>query len=69
MYRFKMKLPCNEEDLFCIKAELLNLMITLPLAKLVMVDSRLVSNGLIFLKMSYSSQYPVSNFFFVIQRY
>ena len=33
---------------FCIKTELLNFKITLPLAKLDMVGSRLVSNGLNF---------------------
>ena len=33
---------------FCIKTELLNSKVTLPLAKLDMVNSTLVSNGLIF---------------------
>ena len=37
------------EKSFCIKAELLNFKITLPMANLDMVGSRLVSNGLIFL--------------------
>ena len=36
------------EKSFCIKAELLNFKITLPMANLDMVGSRLVSNGLIF---------------------
>ena len=48
MYRFKMKLLYNEEKRFCIKTELLTLKNTLPLAKLYMVGSRLVSNSLIF---------------------
>ena len=43
-----MKLLCNEEECFCTKTELLNFKITLSLAKLDMVGSRLVSNGLIF---------------------
>ena len=38
----------NEEKIICTKAELLNFKITLPLAKLDRVGSRLVSNGLIF---------------------
>ena len=42
-----MKLLYNGEH-FCTKTELLNLKITLPLAKLDMVESRLVSNGLTF---------------------
>ena len=33
---------------FCTKTELLNFKITLPLAKLGMIGSRLASNGLIF---------------------
>ena len=44
MYKFKIKLLYKEEEKF---PELLNLKITLPLAKLDMVDSRLASNGLI----------------------
>ena len=48
MYKFETKLLYNEEKRFCTKAELLNFKITLPLAKLNMVGSRLVSNGLIF---------------------
>ena len=51
-----MKLLHNEEEFFCIKTELLNFKITLPLAKLDMVGSRLVSNGLIF-----SGDTPVGN--------
>ena len=41
-----MKLLYNEEELFCTTAELLNFKITLPLAKLDMVGTRLVSNDL-----------------------
>ena len=50
MYEFKIELLYNEEEFFCTKTELLNfkIKITLPLAKLDMVSSRLVSNGLIF---------------------
>ena len=48
MCKFKMKLLYNEEELFCTKTELLNFKITLPLATLDMVGSRLVSNGLFF---------------------
>ena len=48
MYKFKKKLLYSEEELFCAKTELLNFKITLPLAKLDMVGSMLVSNGLIF---------------------
>ena len=44
-----MKLLYNKEKLFCTKTELLNLKITLSSAKLLMLGSRLVSNGLIFL--------------------
>ena len=43
-----MKLLHNEEEFFCTKTELLSFKITLPLTKLDMVGSRLVSNGLIF---------------------
>ena len=35
MYRFKMKLLCNEEEFFCTKKKLLSFKITLRLAKLV----------------------------------
>ena len=49
MYKFKIKLIYNEEKIFSTKTELLNFKITLPLAKLDMVGSRLVSNDLIFL--------------------
>ena len=48
MYKFKIKLLYNEEKLFCTKTELLNFEFTLPLAKLDIVGSRPVSNGLIF---------------------
>ena len=48
MCKFKIKLLYNEEELFCAKTELLNFKITLPLAKLGMVGSRLMPNGLIF---------------------
>ena len=48
MYKFKMKLLCNEVKFFCTKTGLFNLNITLPLAKLDIAGSRLVSNGLIF---------------------
>ena len=48
MYKFKIKLLYNKQKVFCTKKELLNFKITLPLAKLDMVSSRLVSNGLIF---------------------
>ena len=39
----------NKENYFCTKTELLNIKITLLLAKLDMVGSRLLSNDLIFL--------------------
>ena len=48
MYKFKIKLLFNEEIFFCAETELLNFKITLPLAKLVMISSRLVSIGLFF---------------------
>ena len=44
LYKFHIELLYKEEKLFCTKAELT----TLQLAKLDIVDSRLVSNGLIF---------------------
>ena len=47
MYKFKIKLLYYEENFFRTKTELLNFKITLPLAKLDMVGSRLISNGLI----------------------
>ena len=65
MHEFKMKLLQNGEYFFCTKAELLNFKITVPLAKLEMVCSRLVSNGLIF-----SGDIPVNiqlNIFIVVQ--
>ena len=49
MYEFKMKLLYNEEKNFPTKTELLNFKFTLPLAKLDMAGSRLVSNGTMFL--------------------
>ena len=49
MYKFKIKSLHNEEKRVCTKTEILNFNITLPLAKLDMVVSRLVSNGLILL--------------------
>ena len=59
MYKFKIKLLYNEEKLFfCTKTELLNFTFTLPLAKLNMVGSRLVLNGLIF-----SDDIPVNIFY------
>ena len=48
MYKFKIKLLNKEEKPFCTKTELLNFKFTLPLAKLDIVGSRLVSNGLVF---------------------
>ena len=48
MYKFKMKLLYNEEELFHTKTELLNFKVTLPLAKLDMVGSRSVLNALAF---------------------
>ena len=48
MYKFKIKLLYIEEKILCTKTELLNFEITPPLAKLDMVDSRLVSNSFIF---------------------
>ena len=55
MYKFKMKLLYNEEESFCTKTELLDLKVTLPLAKVDMVSSRLLLNGFIF-----SGDIPVS---------
>ena len=65
MYRFKIKLLYNEEKLFCTKTELLNFNFTLPLAKLDIVSSRLVSNGLIFFTED-SGRYLVKNHFIAI---
>ena len=48
MGKFKIKLLYNEEELLCTKTELLNFKITLPLTKLDILGSRLVSNGLFF---------------------
>ena len=66
MYKSEIKLLYSEEEHFCIKTELLNFKITLPLARLDIVGSRLVSAGLIFFRW-YSSRYPVSNAFIAIQ--
>ena len=44
-----MKLLYNEEKVFCAKTESLCFKISLPLAKIDIVGSRLVSNGLILL--------------------
>ena len=49
-----MKSLYNEEELYCIKTELLNFSITLLLAKLDIVGSRLLSNGLIFVRRYWS---------------
>ena len=46
VHKFEIKLLCNEEEAFCSKAELLNFKITLPLARLDIIDSRSVTNGL-----------------------
>ena len=40
-------LQYNEKDFFCAKTVFLNFKITLPLTRLDMVSSRLLSNGLI----------------------
>ena len=48
MFNIEIKLLHNEENSFCTKIESVNFKITLTLAKLDMVCSRLVSNGLIF---------------------
>ena len=50
-----MKLLYNEEESFCTKTELLDFKVTLPLAKVDMVSSRLLLNGFIF-----SGDIPVS---------
>ena len=48
MYKFKMKLLYNKEELFCTKTEFLNFKLTLPLTELVMIGARLVSSHLVF---------------------
>ena len=48
MYKLKIKFLYNKEKCFYTKTELLNFKITLPLTKLDMARSRLVSNGSIF---------------------
>ena len=50
---------------FCTKIEFLNFKITISLAKLDMVGSSWVSNGLNFFKL-YFAGYSVSNFFVAI---
>ena len=47
MYKFKIKLLYKEEKFFYNKAVFLNFSITLPLAKLDIVGSWLLTNGLI----------------------
>ena len=59
MHKFKIKLLYKEERFFCTKTELLNFKITLPLSKLEMIGSKLVSNGLAF-----SDDIPVSVSFY-----
>ena len=49
MYKFKMQVLYKEKEFVCTKTELLNFMVTLPLAKLVLVGERLISIGLFFL--------------------
>ena len=49
MSKFKMNLLYNKENSFCTETESLNFKITPQLAKLDMVGSWLVSNGLLFL--------------------
>ena len=48
MYKIKVKLPYNQEKLFCNRMELVSFKYTLPLAKLDIVGSRPLLNGLIF---------------------
>ena len=48
MYKFKMKLIYNEAKHFSTKTESLDFKITLPLTKLDIVGSGLISNGLVF---------------------
>ena len=44
-----MQVLYKEKEFVCTKTELLNFMVTLPLAKLVLVGERLISIGLFFL--------------------
>ena len=44
-----MNLLFNKEELYCTQTELLHFKVTQPLAKLDLVGSRLISNGLSFL--------------------
>ena len=46
MYKFKSRLLYNEGELCCTKTELLKYKITLPLVKLELVSSSIVSKGL-----------------------
>ena len=68
MYKFKTKLLYNEEIFFGTKTELLDFKFTLPLAKLDMVGSRLVSNRLIFSDdVSVNIQYEVDKLVYQLQ--
>ena len=68
MYEFKIKLLYNKEERFCTKTELLNFNITLPLAKLDINISRLVSNVL-FLSDDIPVDTQLMTFFIAIQYY
>ena len=48
MYKFKMKLLYDEEKMFWTKTELLHFKLAFLFAKLGMVETRLVLNGLTF---------------------
>ena len=65
MYKFKMKWLYNEEKRFCTKTEFLNFKITLPLAKLDMLGSKVVPNGLVF-SHDIPVGNPIGNFFIAI---
>ena len=68
MYKFKTKLLYNEEIFFGTKTELLDFKFTLPLAKLDMAGSRLVSNRLIFSDdVSVNIQYEVDKLVYQLQ--
>ena len=56
-----MKLLYNKENIFCTKTEFLNFQITLLLAKLDMVGSRLVSNYIFF-----SDDIPLVTYYYPI---
>ena len=66
MCKFKMKLLYNKEEFFCIKTQLLNIKLTFPLPKLVMVRAKLASNDLIFSGDTPMDGYPVSDCFIII---